>query len=580
MNDKSNINVINEIRSKIDIVDVVSKYVPLTQKGKNFFGVCPFHDDTNPSMSVSREKQIYRCFSCGASGNVFNFIMNYEHISFKEALNLLSTETGIEIKGLKLSKAEDKNKKFYDIYELSNKYFQNNIQTPLAKAAKEYLFNRKITDEMIKEYGIGLSLASNSDLTNLLTKKGYDLNTLNLIGLSSYNHDLYIDRIMFPLKDLNGRIVGFSGRRYDGQKTEKYINTKQTPIFHKGNLLYNYYDAKEWVRQKNQVIVMEGFMAVIRSSTIGIKNAVALMGTAMTHEQANLIKRLSNNIILCFDGDDAGKKATLINGEEFEKMGLNVKVAELKDGLDPDDYILKNGKDEFIALVNSAVTFNDYKIKSMKMGMNLNSEEEIANYINKVLIEIAKVKDDIRQELLLKNLAKEFDLSYNTLEKRLLSLMENDKKNDHLILDKKPEKEKKHNDKYDIAALSLLYYMLVNEKVRNLFEIGKIYFPTEKQRFLASEILYYYKIYGIINIADFYTYLDDKKELVDVLNQVLALELEEEISDNVILEYVKVVDEKRTGLEIERLNKLMLEKKDPLEQAKIAEKIRKLKMGS
>lgn len=580
MNDKSNINVINEIRSKIDIVDVVSKYVPLTQKGKNFFGVCPFHDDTNPSMSVSREKQIYRCFSCGASGNVFNFIMNYEHISFKEALNLLSTETGIEIKGLKLSKTEDKNKKFYDIYELSNKYFQNNIQTPLAKAAKEYLFNRKITDEMIKEYGIGLSLASNSDLTNLLTKKGYDLNTLNLIGLSSYNHDLYIDRIMFPLKDLNGRIVGFSGRRYDGQKTEKYINTKQTPIFHKGNLLYNYYDAKEWVRQKNQVIVMEGFMAVIRSSTIGIKNAVALMGTAMTHEQANLIKRLSNNIILCFDGDDAGKKATLINGEEFEKMGLNVKVAELKDGLDPDDYILKNGKDEFIALVNSAVTFNDYKIKSMKMGMNLNSEEEIANYINKVLIEIAKVKDDIRQELLLKNLAKEFDLSYNTLEKRLLSLMENDKKNDHLILDKKPEEEKKHNDKYDIAALSLLYYMLVNEKVRNLFEIGKIYFPTEKQRFLASEILYYYKIYGIINIADFYTYLDDKKELVDVLNQVLALELEEEISDNVILEYVKVVDEKRTGLEIERLKKLMLEKKDPLEQAKIAEKIRKLKMGS
>lgn len=580
MNDKSNINVINEIRSKIDIVDVVSKYVPLTQKGKNFFGVCPFHDDTNPSMSVSREKQIYRCFSCGASGNVFNFIMNYEHISFKEALNLLSTETGIEIKGLKLSKAEDKNKKFYDIYELSNKYFQNNIQTPLAKAAKEYLFNRKITDEMIKEYGIGLSLASNSDLTNLLTKKGYDLNTLNLIGLSSYNHDLYIDRIMFPLKDLNGRIVGFSGRRYDGQKTEKYINTKQTPIFHKGNLLYNYYDAKEWVRQKNQVIVMEGFMAVIRSSTIGIKNAVALMGTAMTHEQANLIKRLSNNIILCFDGDDAGKKATLINGEEFEKMGLNVKVAELKDGLDPDDYILKNGKDEFIALVNSAVTFNDYKIKSMKMGMNLNSEEEIANYINNVLIEIAKVKDDIRQELLLKNLAKEFDLSYNTLEKRLLSLMENDKKNDHLILDKKPEKEKKHNDKYDIAALSLLYYMLVNEKVRNLFEIGKIYFPTEKQRFLASEILYYYKIYGIINIADFYTYLDDKKELADVLNQVLALELEEEISDNVILEYVKVVDEKRTGLEIERLKKLMLEKKDPLEQAKIAEKIRKLKMGS
>lgn len=580
MNDKLGLNIINEIRSKVDIVDVISKYVPLTQKGKNFFGVCPFHDDTNPSMSVSREKQIYRCFSCGASGNVFSFIMDYEHISFKEALNLLSNETGIEIKGIKLNKQDDKNKKYYDIYELTHKYFQNNIQTPLGKSAKDYLFNRKITEEMIKEYGIGLSLTNTDDLTKLLSKKGYDLNTLNLIGLSSYNHDLYIDRIMFPLKDLNGRIVGFSGRRYDGKKEEKYINTKQTPIFHKGNLLYNYYDAREWVRQKNQVIVMEGFMAVIRSSTIGIKNAVALMGTAMTHEQANLIKRLSNNVILSFDGDDAGRKATLTNGEELEKLGLNVKVVELKDGLDPDDYILKNGANEFIALINNAINFSDYKIKTLKSGLNLNSEEEIANYINKVLLETSKINDEIRRELLLKSLAKEFDLSYNTLEKRLLSLIENDKKKEPIILDKKPKKEKKHNDKYDIAALSLLYYMLVNEEARNLFEIGKIYFPTEKQRFLASEILYYCKLYGIITVADFYTYLEDKKELVELLNEVLALELDDTISNNVILEYVKVVDEKRTSLEIERLKKLMLEKNDPLEQAKIAEKIRKLKMGS
>ena len=572
--------LINEIRSKVDIVDVISGYLPLTQKGKNFFGVCPFHDDTNPSMSVSREKQIYRCFSCGASGNVFGFIMDYEHISFKEALKLLADKTGVEIKGIKIDNRPDKNSKFYEIYELTNKYFQNNMQTNYSKNAKIYLNGRQITEEMIKDYGIGLSLDKTNDLVTLLQKKGYDLNTLNQIGLASYDKDLYVDRIMFPLKDLNGRIVGFSGRRYDGKKEEKYVNTKQTPIFHKGNLLYNYFDSKEFIRKKNQVIVMEGFMAVIRASTVGVKNAVALMGTAMTKEQAELIKRLSRNVILMFDGDDAGRKATITNGEELEKLGLDVKVAELKDGLDPDDFILKNGENEFLALIQSAINFSDYKIKSLKNGMDLNSEEEIAEYINKVLMESSKIQDEIHRELILKTLAKEFDIGYNTLEKRLLSFIEKQEKEVPKIEIKKQVKKVIKKDKYDKAAMSLLYYMLVNEKTRNLFENNKIYFPTEKQRFLASEILYYSKLYGIIAIADFYTYLQNKEELLEILNEVVSLELKDEVDEAVILDYVRVLDEKRTKSEMERLKRMMLDKKDPLEQAKIAERMRKLKMGS
>jgi len=572
--------IFNEIRSKVDIVDIISSYLPLTQKGKNFFGVCPFHDDTNPSMSVSREKQIYRCFSCGASGNVFGFIMDYEHISFKEALSLLANKAGVELKGISLPKKNDKNEKLYEIYELTNKYFQNNIQTNYGKKAKEYLNGRKIDESIIKEYGIGLSLDNQSDLTNLLTKKGYDINTLNQIGLASYDHDLYINRIMFPLKDLNGRIVGFSGRRYDGKKEDKYINTKQTPIFHKGSLLYNYYDAKEFVRQKNQVIVMEGFMAVIRSSTIGVKNAVALMGTAMTKEQMNLIKRLSNNVVLMFDGDDAGRKATLTNGEELEKLGLNVKVAELDNGLDPDDYIIQNGKESFISILNNSINFSDYKIKSLKKDINLNSEEEIANYINKVLLETSKITDEIRRELILKTLAKEFNIGYNTLDKRLQDLSNQQPTKEPLKPVKIIDKPSVKKDKYHIASLSLLYYMLVNEKARKLFEEGKINFWKEQHRFLASEILYYYKLYGIIGVADFYTYLNDKKELLGVLNEALDLDLNDEVEEKVILDYAEVIKEKRTKQEIERLKKTMEEKNDPLEKAKIAEKIRKLKMGS
>lgn len=580
LNEQQEMNVIQEIRSKVDIVDIVSEYVPLTQKGKNFFGVCPFHDDTNPSMSVSREKQIYRCFSCGASGNVFQFVQDYEHISFKEALKMLADKAGVELKGFTHTKSHSEQDKYYEIYEIAQKYYQNNLQTNYGKKAKEYLAGRKIDEEMIKTFGIGLSLDTTNDLVQLLTKKGYDLNTLNQIGLASYDKDLYNSRIMFPLQDLSGRIVGFSGRRYDGEKENKYVNTKGTPIFQKGNTLYHYFDAREAVRKKKTVIVMEGFMAAIRSITIGIDNVVSLMGTAMTKEQAELIKRLSDHVILCFDGDDAGRKATLTNGEELEKMGCEVKVAELSDDLDPDDYILKYGKDDFTRLIKNAVFLSDYKIKNLKRDVNLNSDEEIAHYINSVILETSKIKDEIRRELILKTLAKEFDIGYNTLEKRLLVLLEKEKT--PVLVEETIPKENKNikNNKYTLAALSLLYYMLINQKTRQLFEAGEIFFLTEKQRFLASEIIYYNKIYGTIQIADFYTYLQDKPELLDILKEVLALELSDEIEENVILDYVKVMRENSVNQERKRLQKMMKEIVDPLEQAKIAEKIRKLKMGS
>lgn len=575
----TNNNIFSEVRSKVDIVDVISEYLPLVQKGKNYFGVCPFHDDTNPSMSVSREKQIYRCFSCGASGNVFTFVQEYEHISFKEALEQLARKAGVELKNISISKKNNQNDKFYEIYQLANKYFLNNLQTNLGKNAKEYLHNRFITDEMIKEFGIGLSLETSSDLVQLLEKKGYNLNDLNTIGLANGNKDLYNGRIMFPLKDLSGQIVGFSGRRYDGLKENKYINTKGTPIFQKGNILYNYYDAREFVRKKNQVIVMEGFMAAIRSITIGVKNVVSLMGTAMTKEQVDLLKRLSMNIILCFDGDDPGRHATLTNGEELMKQGFNVRVIELTDGLDPDDYILKYEKESFERLIENASNYSDFKIKNLKQGVNFKSNEEVSSYINQVLLETSKVSDEIRRELTLKTLAKEFDIGYNTLEKRLSTYLKEEPKKlkkQEFVLKPKPTK---HN-KYELAEKTLLYYMLTNADIRNRFEQGKFNFSNEQSRFLASEIVYYYKLYGMLTPADFYTYLKDKKELLQLLDKVLELDIEDEVSEEVIDAYIAVVRENNMNLEIKRLEKTMKEKNDPLEKAQIAEKIRKLKMGS
>lgn len=575
-----NSQVINEIRSKVDIVDVISEYIPLIQKGRNYFGICPFHDDNHPSMSVSREKQIYKCFSCGASGNVFNFLMDYEHITFQEALIKMSEKTGVKLGNIKIKKENTKYDEMYKVYDIANKYFQNNLKTKYGHLALEYLKNRNIDQDIIKEFEIGLSLDYKDDLVKLLLNKNINIELMNKIGLASGDHDTYIKRIIFPLYDLNGRVVAFSGRIYEKSNINKYLNTKETPIFKKGNLLYNYHRAKEYVRTSKSVIIMEGFMDVIRAYTIGVKNVVALMGTALTHEQAELIKRLSPTVILCFDGDDAGRHATLSVGEELLKLGVNdIKVIELKNNDDPDTFILKNGKEKFESLIENALNFSDYKINNLKRGVNFNSLEEKAEYINKVIIEISKEKDDIKREIILKNLEKEYEISYNTLEKRLLQLLDEMKVEEKKPLIIKQHDEKKYN-KYQKAMYTFIYYMLVSDEAINIYDSSNVVFPEKTLRILATEISYYYEKYGNITIADFFTYLQEKKELLDTLNIILSFDYTDDIRKEDIMALVKVIREYNIAQEIKRLKGLMKEENDPLEKAKIADQVRKLKVGS
>ena len=288
-------------------------------------------------------RQTYTCWSCHNSGNVFNFYEQIENISFPEALNRLGNRVGITVSNYK-SNTNSKYSKYYEIYDLSNKYYQLMLNTSKGEKAKYYLEKRGINIETIKEFGIGLSLSDKDKLVTYLKEKKYDINTLNDLGLANGDIDTFIDRIMFPLDDSLGRIVGFSGRIYDNSKMSKYMNTKETAIFKKGTCLYHYNASKEYVRLEKSVIVMEGFMDVIRAFTIGVKNTVALMGTAMTDDQISLLKKLSLNVYMCLDGDNPGQDAILHNGELLEKAGLNVKVICLKDNEDPDSYILKYGE--------------------------------------------------------------------------------------------------------------------------------------------------------------------------------------------------------------------------------------------
>lgn len=572
-----NNDLANEIRHKVDIVDIIGERIPLVSKGKNFFGVCPFHDDSNPSMCVSREKQIFTCFSCHATGNVFTFLMDYEHIDFKEALRYLGEKVGLDVSNVSVTKKSSKYDKLYEAYKFSVKYFQNNLSSAVGKKAREYLLGREINEDLIKEFEIGLSLENRDDLTKLLLKKEYDLSTLNRIGLSSDEHDIYNDRIMFPLYDVFGHVVGFSGRIYKDNGQNKYLNTKETEIFKKGEMLYHYHIAREECRLKKSVIVMEGFMDVIRASSIGVKNTVALMGTALTNQQASLIKRLSNNIILCLDGDSPGVNAMLSIGEGLLDKGIEVKVVVLPDDNDPDSFILKYGKDRFIGLIDNAINYSDFKIQQLRGSVDFRSDEEKANYINSVLREMVKVNDAIRVEIVLKKLAKEFDLGYNTLEKRLNDLMVFKEVKDTKV--NIPVNKKIQKTKYDKAVEQVLYFMLNNDWVVSQVEIEKVIFPSEVSRVLASEIIYYYKKYGNINIADFYTYVQDKEDILVLLNSILAENYNDKTTKEELFLYFRVINDYRRNQEIGRLTVLMKKEVDPLEQAKIGEKIRKLRIG-
>lgn len=572
-----NNDLANEIRSKTDIVDIIGERIPLVARGKNFFGVCPFHDDSNPSMCVSREKQIYTCFSCHATGNVYTFLMNYEHIDFREALRYLGEKVGVNVSSINIKKKTTKFEHLYEAYNFAVKYFQNNLSAAVGKEARSYLSKRGINEEAIKEFEIGLSLESRDDLTKLLVSKKYELSTLNKIGLSSDDHDIYDDRIMFPLYDVSGQVVGFSGRIYKDVDQNKYLNTKETDIFKKGEMLYHYHVVREECRLKKSVIVMEGFMDVIRASIVGVKNTVALMGTALTNNQFNLIKRLSNNIILCLDGDDPGVKAMLSIGEHLLDEGVEVKVVVLPDNDDPDSFILKHGKDRFIGLVENALNFSDFKMQQLRKNVNFRSDEEKANYINEVLKETVKINDTIRVEIVLKRLEKEFDISYNTLEKRFKDLMEFKKTTKRVGPEVVNRVVKK--TKYDKAVEQILYFMLNNDWVISQVERENIVFPSEESRILSSEIIYYYKLYGNINVPDFYTYVQDKEDVLVLLNSILADSYSEETTKEELFQFFKVIKDYRCSQEIKRLTNLMKKEVDPLEQAKIADKIRRLRMG-
>lgn len=561
---------LGEIRNSVDIVDVVSSYINLTAHGKNYFGVCPFHDDHSPSMCVSKEKQIYTCFVCGATGNVFQFIKEYENISFAEAVRKVATIGGIDVK-IDEMKPIKKESVLYDIYDLSNKIYQLNLNTSKAVTAREYLKKRGIDDNTIKEFGIGLALIK-GNIAEALIKKGFDESDIIKSGLADKNNyglnDLYRNRIMFPLWDLKGKVVGFSGRIFNDENAPKYINSRETEIFKKGELLYNYHRARNECRRKNEVIIMEGFMDVICAYTHGITNVVAAMGTAITSANAHLISRMAKNIILCFDGDDAGILAANACTNELLKLDVfpSIVVLDKTKGKDPDEYIRNNGIEAFKEKIMHPLSVMEFKEFFNKRGIDMGDSSSKALYVKKMINEIDNITDSVLKEITTSKLANETGLSADFIKSQLKN---NIVKETTII----PEKKEQNLLKYEKAEMNLIYYMLKDSKVILQYDARKIYLPTEKYRFLVREICAYYQKYGNINIADFLTFIGENTEMVKVMGSITALDLRDEYSKDEIEDYMNAINDYNKEEEIKNLKQKMKNSIDYNEKLELAKKI-------
>lgn len=577
-------DVITEIRNSIDIVNVIDNYVKLNPRGKNFFGLCPFHDDNNASMSVAKDKQIYTCFSCGATGNVFKFIEDIENISFIEAVKKCADIVNIKL-DIKVnnSKINEKFKNLYDIYEDTTKLYHQILISENGKEAREYLKNRQINDDIINTFRIGLSLKDRLIITKSMSSK-YSKTDIIKTGLVKEGdkglYDSYCNRIMFPLDDINGNIVGFSGRIYNEEDNSKYINTNETDIFKKTETLYNYNRAKNSARRNGYVIVMEGFMDVIRAHTIGYDNCVATMGTAITEFHANLLKKMAKDVYLCFDGDKAGAKATYSCIEKLKSVGVTPKIIRLESDLDPDDFIRKFGKEEFDKKLNNPISVLEFQISYLKKDFDLNNMDDKAIYLRKSVDLLNKVDDNILREMMISKICEDTNINPEVIRVELRPLIKHEEEVTYTEMIKpviiEPQPIQKGLNKYEKAEVNLIYYMLNYREIIYIYDRRISYMPTYKMRKLAREISGFYHKHGFINVADFMTYASSNKELMESLNIVLNQNLREEFDLNEVLDYINVIKEYNINEQIKKFQRDIKNENDISKQIALIDKITEL----
>ena len=563
--------LIDEVKSKNDIVDIIGSYISLNDKNK---ALCPFHNDHSPSFSVHPDKQIYKCFSCGESGNVITFVEKFLGISFQEAVKLLADKSGIKL-NISTPKKTTRFDKYYEITDTANKYFKNNIFSNDGQKALKYLSDRLVDKQIINEFNIGLS--TNNKLHEILAKK-YNLEDLLKIDIvrevDNKIYDTFQNRIMFPIIDEDNNVVGFSGRKYlkndlEDKQLSKYVNSRETDIFIKSKIFYNINNALPNIKKSKEIIITEGFMDTIRMVSIGYNNTVALMGTAFTKEHLDKIIKYKCKVVLNLDQDNAGVLGTISIGDELIKNNIDVSVIVFDDYKDSDEYIINKGKDAFDIAYKNRISFIDFKLNYLKSNKNMKDSTDISKYINEAIKSLNEIDDDILKELKIKELSREFGIDESVIKNKIkISSKKEVKKEEKLT--------KKRYDKYDISEIRILYLMLNYDDVILYFENGLGYLIHDNMMALAYKIVEFRNDYGYFNYSDFIDYVGDNELIKETIKEIMRYHNDEEYTESELEDYFDTIKEYSVKKRINELKKEMNETLDVNKKIELANKINKI----
>lgn len=526
-------NVLDEIRERVDIVDLIGSYVDLKRSGSSYMGLCPFHSEKTPSFSVSPSKKIFKCFGCGEGGDVITFIMKRENLGFREAVEFLADKYNITLKEYRdENKAlRDKRNRMYEINREAAIHFLKNLQN--SKKAKFYLQNRSLNSKTIIKYGLGYSKDSWNDLLNHLKSLGYkeeELYELNLIskGKNGNYYDRFRDRIMYPIINRNNKVIGF-GARAMGDAMPKYLNSKETPIFNKGKNVFNInIVSKESTRER--IILVEGYMDVISLYNSDINYCVASLGTSLTEDQAELIGKMAKNIYICYDSDNAGLNATSRAIDIFLAKSIKPSVIELEDGLDPDDYIKKYGKERFEKEIKNAKSYIEFKIKRLKSNFSLDDSQSLSNFTIEAAKILSSIKNPIERDVYVKGFCEKYNISYGAVNNYINYLNRNKRR------------DNKHYKKRDVKSINkvkdgsikseeeLIAYAFLDVDVYKYIKanVEVQYFSNLQCRIVFEEINRFFE--DELEIKDFLDDLNSKKLITsDFIDRILN------ISDNIVV---------------------------------------------
>lgn len=557
-------DLLEEIRNRCDVVDIISEYVHLKPAGKGFKGLCPFHEEKTPSFMVSPEKQLFHCFGCGEGGNVFNFLMKYEKLSFFEAVKMLARKSGVPLP-VDEEKENILHKKKERLYKLNNlvaNYYRECLfRTNQGKKVINYFKKRGINDTSVEKYKLGYAPSSWDALSNFLKKKGYSCEELIKAGLIKKSKiegkyiDYFRDRIIFPIFNLSGRVIGFGGRVLD-DSLPKYINSPETLVYNKGSNLYSLNFAKEDIRKKNYIIIVEGYTDVLVTQQYGFNNIAASLGTALTAKQIGLIKRFTNAVLIAYDADSAGNMATLRSLDLLVKAGLEIKVIDLPQGYDPADFLIKKGSETFQNLINRSLSLIDYKLKILYSKYSIKTIEGKVKVVKEILPTLSVMGDEDEVRAQTKKISEELKLSDEAIRIDLTKYKKGLREFIPSFIN--PDSE----DGNIKAEKILIGCMLENEEiVRDIFTKLKVEDFT---------VLLHRQIVTAIEKNLKYDKIVDSQKVIDYLNDDKAAKL----ISNILIEETVTFDKKIISGYIDTINnfKLIQERKDLEERAKMLDK--------